>query len=309
MIIKKRTKPLLLQILEFLNYRTVLSALEKKDYDNQLKGYEGEVQFDTYLEKLQFDCLIVNDLLLKDRGKMVQIDSLVLVGDTIYLYEVKNYSGSYDYKDDALHAQSDFVITDPLTQIRNSQPLLYNLVRKLGCRMEIRSQVAFINPDFYLYQLSRDKPFLFTHQLTRHFDYLEKKQTFIKETHKRLANQLSDLHIANYRPSNLPKYHFDTLKKGTFCPSCFSFEHIDTRNNRLCSSCGHKETIAEAIKRSAEEFYILFPEINVTKRLIYEWCGGEYNEQRIQKVLNSNYISHGSCKSTYYEINFPVLIE
>ncbi|WP_313466736.1 nuclease-related domain-containing protein, partial [Carnobacterium sp.] len=140
MIIKKRTKPLLLQMLESLNYRTVLSASEKRDYYNQLKGYKGEVEFDSYLEKVQFDCLILNDLLLKEQGKMVQIDSLVLVGDTIYLYEVKNYSGNYDYKDDALHAQSGFVVTDPLTQIHNSQPFLYNLVRKLGYRMEIRSQ-------------------------------------------------------------------------------------------------------------------------------------------------------------------------
>ncbi len=298
MIIKKRTKPLLLQMLESLNYRTVLSASEKRDYYNQLKGYKGEVEFDSYLEKVQFDCLILNDLLLKEQGKMVQIDSLVLVGDTIYLYEVKNYSGNYDYKDDALHAQSGFVVTDPLTQIHNSQPFLYNLVRKLGYRMEIRSQVVFINSDFYLYQLTRDKPFLFANQLTHHFDCIGKKQSFIKETPKRLASQLCDLHIANYRPPNLPKYNFDTLKKGIFCPKCCSFEHIDTRNNRLCSSCGQKETIAKAIKRSAEEFHLLFPEVSVTKHLIHEWCGGKYNKQRIQRVLSSKYISsHGKYKS------------
>ena len=309
MIIKKRTKPLMLQILESLNYRTVLSTSEKKDYYNQLKGYNGELQFDNYLEKLQFDCLVINDLLLTERGKMVQIDALILMGDTIYLYEVKNYSGSYDYKEDGLYAQSDFVITDPLTQIHNSQPLLYNLVRKLGHKMEIRSQVVFIDPNFYLYQLPRDKPFLFAHQLSRYFDYMKKKQTSIKQTNTRLATQLSDLHITNYRPSFLPEYDFSTIKKGTFCPKCFSFEYKNTRNNRLCSSCGHRETITEAIKRSSEEFHRLFPELKVTKHLIYEWCGGMYSEQRIQRVLSSNYVSHGNYKSTYYEVNCPILIK
>ncbi|WP_156097498.1 hypothetical protein [Carnobacterium alterfunditum] len=57
MIIKKRSQPLVLQILESLNVRTVLSASEKKDYANQLKGYQGEVLFDAYLENLQFECL------------------------------------------------------------------------------------------------------------------------------------------------------------------------------------------------------------------------------------------------------------
>lgn len=309
MIIKNRTKPLILQIMESLHYRTVLSASEIKYYDNQLKGYKGEVQFDTYLENLQINCLVINDLLLKDRGRMVQVDSLILTGDTLYLYEIKNYSGSYDYKDDGLHAQSDFVVTDPFAQIRNSQPLLYNLVRKLGYKIDVHSQVAFINPNFYLYQLPRDKPFLFASQLNRHFDSLEKKQSSIRDTHRQLALQLSAMHIANYRPSDLPNYHFDTLKKGISCTNCFSFDHIDTRNNRLCSSCGYKETIAKAIKRSAEEFHLLFPEVIVTKHIVYEWCGGIYNEQRIQRVLSSCYIAHGSYKSTHYEVNYPVLVK
>ena len=106
----------------------------------------------------------------------------------------------------------------------------------------------------------------------------------------------------------MPEYDFSTIKKGTYCPKCFSFEHTDTRNNRLCSSCGHRESITETIIRSSEEFHHLFPELKVTKHLIYEWCGETYSEQRIQRVLSSNYVSHGNYKSTYYEVNYPILI-
>lgn len=309
MIIKKRNKPLVLQILESLNVRTILSSSEQKYYFNQLKGYEGEVQFDTYLEKLSFDCLVLNDLRLKESGNMVQIDSLILTNDVIYLYEVKNYSGNYDYKDDALHSHSDFVITNPLTQIYRSQPFIHNLVRKLGETMMIKSQIIFINPDFYLYDLPRDKSFLFVNQLAREFDSLEKKHSAIKESDKRLARQLSQLHIADYRPLDLPKYNYASLKKGVICPLCFSFEHIDTRKNRICSCCGYKETIVEAIKRSAENFHLLFPEVPITKHLIYEWCDKIYDEQRIQRVLRHHYSAHGSYKSTYYEVNSPELIK
>jgi len=301
MIIKKRNQPLVLQILESLNVRTILSASEKKDYANQLKGYQGEVQFDAYLENLQFDCLIMNDLRLKESGNMIQIDSLILTSDVIYLYEIKNYSGSYDYKDDALHGRLDFVIADPLTQIHKTQPFLHNLVRKLGSKKVVKTQIIFIEPDFYLYDLPRDKPFMFANQLTREFDSMEKRHSTIKKSDKRLANQLGQLHITDYRPIDLPEYDYSNLKKGVTCPNCFSFDHIDTRKNRICTCCGYKETISEAIKRSTENFQLLFPEVSITKQLIYDWCGKVYDEQRVQRVLRRNYISHGSYRSTYYE--------
>lgn len=309
MIIKERQKPLALKVLESLNYRTVLSDSEKEEYDNQRKGYPGELRFDPYLRNLPFENLVINDLRLKDNGQMIQLDSLLLTGHILYLYELKNYSGSYDYNDGTLHGWSDFIITDPLAQVHKSLPVLHNLIRKLGYQMKIKPQVVFINQNFYLYQLPREKPFLFVNQLPQHFDRLAKKQCFIDGNHQKLADQLIKLHDEDYRPPNLPQYDFSVLKKGILCPLCFSFEHTNTRQNRICTTCGYKETVSEAIKRSAEECHLLFPESKVTKRLIYQWCGEEYGEQRVQRVLVHNFPTQGHFKSTFYELHSPILIK
>lgn len=303
MIIKKRSKPLTLRILESLNYQTDLKFSEKKEYSNHKKGFEGEVDFDVYPEILPDESLVINDLLIKDNGQMFQIDCLILNENRISLYEVKNYFGSYDYKNGVLHGRSDFIISDPLTQIYRSQPILHNLVRKLGFKMDVSPHVVFINPDFYLYELPRDKPFIFANQLPRHFEQLAKKPSLMNSAQEQLANQLCALHIENYRPPGLPQYDFSVLKKGILCPKCFSFEHISTRQNRICAACGYKETASEAIKRSAEECHLLYPELNVTKRLIYLWCGEEYDEQRVQRVLASQYQTCGRYKSTFYELH------
>lgn len=309
MIIKERTKPLMLQMLESLNYRSILTFSEKKDYLNQLKGYEGEVQFDDYLEKLPCNWLILNDLRLKENGTMIQLDALVLTDDTIYLYEIKNYSGSYEYKEDALHARSDFVIVNPLTQVHRSQPFLYNLIRKLGYKMEVVPQVVFIHPDFYLYHLPRDKPFLFSNQLCRHFEKLAEQHHSATVTTKQLANRLYELHVSDYRPLDLPEYEYTGLKKGVLCPVCFSFEHDNMRETRICKGCGHKESIAKAIIRSTEEFHLLFPDLKVTKNQIHDWCGKIYTEQRVQRALSGHFLSHSSRRFTYYVVDNPLLVK
>lgn len=146
------------------------------------------MDFDVLPETLPDESLVINDLLIKDNGQLFQIDCLILKGNQLSLYEIKNYSGSYDYKNGVLHGRSDFIISNPLTQVYRSQPLLHNLLHKLGFQMDVNPHIVFINPDFYLYKLPRDKPFLFANQLPRHFEQLAKKPSLMNAAQEQLAN-------------------------------------------------------------------------------------------------------------------------
>lgn len=297
MIVKRLEKPVALRIYDALNARMTLTAAQQRERQNYQRGYEGEVQLGNYFEKLSFDHLVLQDLQLKENGVQVQIDALLLTGNAIHLYQVKNYSGSYDFQDDALHAQADFVV-DPLAQTRKSKPLIYNLVRKWGYRFQVEECVIFINPNFYIYQLPRDKPFVFHHQLPHHFGQIS-QGVWIDESHKRLAQKLLERHLHDYRSYELPHYEYAQLKKGIYCPQCYSFAHTNTRQTRICT-CGYKETVREAIRRTAEEFRLLFPERKMTTSVIYDWCGRESYKQRIQEVMQEHFTVYGKCGGTYY---------
>ena len=80
---KSRTESTELLILRSLNTRITLSDKDKQHYFNLKKGYEGEVMFDSETEKLQCECLILNDLLLKLNNTTFQIDTLI-ISETIY---------------------------------------------------------------------------------------------------------------------------------------------------------------------------------------------------------------------------------
>lgn len=87
MAYKPRTKPAELLLFEILDPRTTLPTREKQQYLNLKKGYEGECIFDSLMEKLQCDCLMLNDLLLTVKGTTFQIDSLLITGGNIFLYK------------------------------------------------------------------------------------------------------------------------------------------------------------------------------------------------------------------------------
>lgn len=301
MILKERTKPVALAIGEILLVRAPLTYEEKRYVSNQVTGFEGESEFDTPLRRLTSECLAVNDLCLKVDRSLFQIDSLVIANGRIRTYEIKHYRGSYDYKDGFLVAPPDFEIPNPLNRCRDRKVLLSKLIRSLGFHCPIDSYVVFMDPGFYLYDLPRrEKSFLFHGQLPRHFEEMEKKSRPLSTADKELAEQLCALHIEEFRPADLPIYPFAQMKKGIYCPKCSSFACKETRQTRICSKCGHQENITEAIRRSAAEFRLLYPDERMTARKIYEWCGKTYPMRRVSNVLGQSFNSAGSKRNAYY---------
>lgn len=113
MIIKHRDEPVDLKLLRYLDLRMNVSEKEKKNYLNLEKGFQGELQFDVWLEKLSGDKLILNDLLLETNNTTFQIDTLLVSQDTVYLFEVKNYQGDF-------HTEADRWYTISGNEIENA---------------------------------------------------------------------------------------------------------------------------------------------------------------------------------------------
>ena len=305
MNLKERIKSVTYLVLESLNYRMNLAATEKAKYENQVKGFDGEEQFDFHMSESHQSGVVLNDLVLNYRDTVFQIDSLLITNEAVYLYEVKNYAGSYYYKEDSFFTESEYKILNPLRQVDRSATYLHNVMLRLGYHLPIYPIIVFIHPDFTLYSSIPNKLFLFSNQLPKHLNSLASQNFLIKPDHMELAHQLKELHNKNYRPDNLPVYHLEQLKKGVLCPTCFSKNHTDTRQNYFCTACGHKETITTAIERSIKEFQLLFPDYLITTSHIYDWCGKSYSKERIRMILKANYQSHLSRHMTYYSEKSP----
>jgi len=276
------------------------SKNEKFIFDNQLKGLKGEQLFDSYLQQIENKGLIISDLTLSNEGKIFQIDLLLFFNNKVYLYEVKNYFGNYIYTDNEIFTESGFRVLNPLGQLNRSKTYLSYIFKNIGLDLTIEANVVFIHPEFYLYSAPLNKPFIFSAQLPRHIQSLMEQQTIRKSQYIKLAKKLVEQNIDNYRSDNLPTYNLDLLKKGVCCPECSSFESTNTKTFRICSYCGFREKIRNAVLRNIEEFILLFPDESITTNKMYHWCGRVYNKRRIQRILKSEYKTLGMKNGTYY---------
>lgn len=128
MAYKSRIESGELLILRILNRRMGLSAEEHQRYLNLEKGFKGEVQFDLLTEKLQSECLILNDLLLEVNNSKFQIDTTIIFQETIYPFEVKNYEGDFIFKPDRLERIPGKDYKNPLDQLKRTKFLLRQLL-------------------------------------------------------------------------------------------------------------------------------------------------------------------------------------
>lgn len=301
MIIKKRHKSISHRVLESLNNRMDLSLNEKRMYKNQVKGFQGEQAFDKIMLLNYPSGIVINDLLLSTGDTYYQIDSLLVTPHHLYLYEIKNYTGAYHYKDGVIYSKSGHALQDPVAQAKRKESYLYNLLLTLNLTVKISTFVVFIHPDFYIYNFPEIKSVLFEGQLSAHLKRLSKNTEAEEKQASRIAHKLISLHTDTYRPMNLPNnYTFDQLKKGILCPKCSSFAYTQTRETRTCATCSLKEKIPAAIHRSIEEFRLLFPDIRMNRNVISEWCGNALSKRRIQHVLKKHYTHKSSSRGSYY---------
>jgi len=299
---KPRTKPAELRILESLNPRMVLPQKDEQYYLNLKKGYEGELLFDSFTEKLQCDALILNDLLLKENNITFQIDSLIIISGMINFYEVKNYDGDYYYdaQADKFFKIPQYEIINPMHQVARTESLLNKLLHKHGFNLPIKGFVVFINDEFILYQSPLNKPIIHPSQVRNHLSQLDLYEGKLNRKHKQLADKLLSQHINKSPFTQLPSYEYDQLTKGITCCKCHSFSVYMEGRRCICRNCAQVEPVDATIMRSTREFQLLFPNRQVTTSAVHEWCRLVESKKVIQKVLDRNFQKNGVNRWTYY---------
>jgi hypothetical protein len=279
----------------------ILSDQEKKNYYNLEKGFEGEVKFDLLTEKLQSDCLVLNDLLLEVNNSVFQIDTAIIFQKTIYLFDVKNFEGDYYYENEKFYTKTGNEIKDPLLQLKRCESLFRQLLQKLGVNFHVEAYLVFINPEFTLLQAPRSYPIIFLTQLNRFMKKLNILPSKLNQRHENLANQLNSLHQNETPYTQLLAYDYNQLQKGIICSSCHSLLTSVKKNKIVCEECEHQEVIDLAVLRSVAELKFLFPDRKITTNGVSEWCKVVESKKTIGRILKQNFKPMGYGQWSYYE--------
>ncbi|WP_232219584.1 nuclease-related domain-containing protein [Carnobacterium pleistocenium] len=211
---------------------------------------------------------------------------MILTDNTLYLYEIKNYSGEYYYGEEMLVKIPDFKVSNPLVQVQNTKNKLTIFLKELRYDIEIKAFAVYVNPEFTLFNAPKDEGMLLLSQLKNHFDQLKKESKPLTAAHKKLVVDLIDYQT---NPmlfiKDIPNYSFVSLRKGIGCEKCSSFDLKLHRTYYHCRSCDYESSINSALLSCIKEYQRLFPNDKLTAAILYIWCAEMVSKKRIQRTL------------------------
>lgn len=304
MAYKNRTESKELKVLRFLNYRRGLEESVMNYYFGLEKGFEGETKFDAWSGEFSERIIIINDFLFEINRNVVQIDSLFIAQNACYVFEVKNNEGDYFIEDEIWTSMTGPSIKNPIHQLNRIKTYFPKLIEKLDLDIPLKCIVVFVNPEFHLFNASRDLPIIYPTQLNRfkkELRYEFRNDTIhSKEGNKSIADKLLSCHLNENPYARFPEYEFDQLKKGIACINCHSFNLEMLGRFLVCKKCKCEEHLHTAILRTIDEFTLLFPDLQITTNAVLKWCGGMVSMKTIRRVLSANYSVVKKGNSTYF---------
>lgn len=302
-IIKERYKSDLHNILEILTKRMTLEDEYRKILINFEKGYEGELHFDNLLKRFYSgEGIVLNDLKISYRGSSTQIDSLLITQDSIELFEIKNYSGSYTFSKNKMISLKGIEIANPLTQLNRTLSLIRQLMNEWGIDLDVNGHIVFVNNHFTLYVGEPSYPFILPTQIELFLSQLSSQSRHIKQSHQFLADKLLSYSLRELpHQKEHPQYNWDHLKKGLSCKGCGSLNPPRTQRRITCINCQKQESVSAALIRTIDELTLLFPNEKLTTPFVYEWVNASISKDRIGSFLKANFVMKGVSRAIYYE--------
>ncbi|MFB4167217.1 NERD domain-containing protein [Virgibacillus sp. JSM 102003] len=302
MNIRKRTKPLPLRKLDAAIPRLPTDFPQLKAMKEaaaiQQKGFSGELKVDYYLDYLATNCTILQDVYLRVNGKNVQIDSLILSQQAIYIVDSKNYNDTITF-DTTLKqmTRSDGKVEKgfeyPITQVQNQRFHLLNWL----------SQHNLPNiPIYYFVVISEPSTIIKvngdTEALGKVVAHAARIPSMIMENEQQLSeqsvNKIQDRKIGNMILKECNEFDMDIMKKfsiklkdllpGVFCPECGRLGMERVHSGWKCNRCN---LFSKSAHEQALEDYFLLIKNCISNSECMRWLC--FNSKNIATKLLKDY--------------------
>ena len=286
-----RIKPKNLQLMEILHPRMRFTNIQEKQFLDLKSGFEGECAADAMMDPYLDNCIVINDLCLQ-ANRFCQIDKLIIAPSQIYLLEIKNYGGTFIYKDKQFFNHKMEERDNPFLQLKRTEQQLRMFMA--GFNFPIHSRIVTMNPTFHMHGSTLETPLIQFGQLEKFVTFVAGDRKRLTSEHSELARYLRESHQTENRYEQLMPFEFVKLERGVFCTECE--KRMDTLTQKkfiCCPNCQCVISKKEVIKNALEELNFLLGPKQVKTKVIQEWTGNQINRRSIQRNrLNGDRTGH-----------------
>lgn len=297
-----RKIPLKLKQLQILKRRTILGKNDEKEREKLQRGYAGELKFDKLLDEALRDMDVYH---LKDfRFKIdssattmkvasgfseVQIDNVLIAGDRIYTFEVKNFGFDLVYGAKSWYFTGGQEYKDLSMQVNRQRTSLDFLLRDGGFNYDIISHLVFINPRQTIYNMPNLENLLVPSNTQRRLNNICVSNRYDQSgladylDSRRLVKSMYDL------PTNVT---FDELRSGVFCYQCDSVAELEKVSpyKYCCPSCTQVFTPLEIVQTLIDELKTLNESWEITPVRISQLSGGHISSSSVRRYYRDQKI-------------------
>lgn len=305
---KTSIKPSQLDFLRVANRRKLLqTSSEESLYRSLEMGSEGEEYVVEMLERYgQKHWLVVRNLWMDCQG-IYESDIVLLTANRPYIFEVKNYNGLFEYKNNRCLMNGTLMRDNCIQQTEkalfNLQDICAKVDRSLIAKgalilagehneVSIESKVCDIEVKVrsqlrhYIQEIVRleETEYYNTYDIRRLLDAFEKRERDNPfGPHK------------SYTPQEVLRG-----KKGVYCKQCGTYEVKASRKYITCKN-NHQEIRIEAILRMIHEFGLLTFDYDFMKQSdLRMYLDNQVSKGYLIKILNQHFTKVNNGKYTTY---------
>lgn len=294
--------PKSLLIYDALRPRKTFSPQDKQRYKQIYKGFIGEKRFEKHIKDGDYpNVLPLFGYLFEVGDREFQIDCILLTANTIFLLEVKNYTGDYYIENNkVIHLETKREIFNPINQLKRTEFLFKKLLDELKITCKLRPLVLFVNHNFMLYDVPVGAPIVFPSQINRFLQKINANVEPITSQTEHIAKTLIRKRKKTSTYERIPEYELSQLNEGVFCKDCFAGLKRVNKFKIICANCKKTYKADDLVLYTVAQYHLLFPEKRISTQAIVDWCGGFFSKNSIRRILAKNLRQKSNGAHSYY---------
>ena len=302
--------PTQLEFLHVLHFRGLSYFKEqKKLYVSLAAGDVGERRVLEYLEVYGGrGWVVLRNVWLSDFGNF-ECDVILLTGHCVYLFEVKNYTGLFEYDQGKCAFEEIETSLHPIEQCRRNVVNMRNILKNFFPNLPVKAAVLFAGDDndVQIYSAVDDIDIRNRTQLKRFVQAILAEERNSQPHYipfEKIVAVLERFEIANpYMPPPLAAEELKHVKGGMYCASCQSFE-VQISKSKVVCSCGFIESRDRAMVRTIHEYgRLTYGQPLIRKKLI-DFFGRQTSLTYLKTILGNHFQAVYKSGHSYY-LNSP----
>ena len=299
-----------LEVLEVMNKRNFSQNHEDARKLKRLRaGAAGEEVVADYLNKYGSSKWSLMQNFWLDYFGTLECDGLLLTGRDLYVLEVKNYSGLYEYENGISKLNHRELSVNPIYQTQKATMKVRELVSSRFPNIKVHGVLIFVGIDSQIRIKSEGLDILIVqrHELKGLIESIAEEEVSGWSNVGDLNDMVQFIQAHQtknpYPVEPLTPEDLAGLQKGILCENCANSTVAVTKKFVKCK-CGHIESREKATIRTICEYGVLNFTKPLTANALLDFFNGQASRGYIIKVLKNHFRLISRGREDYYENNF-----